>query len=52
MSEWIVVVNNDDTLKDLGPERKTDHKKVRLGLRTEGTKNSHHGMRVESSYEG
>ena len=52
VSEWIVVVYTDDTLEDLGPERKTDHKKVRLGLRTEGTKKSHHGMRVDSSYEG
>jgi hypothetical protein len=40
VSEWIVVVRIDDTLENLGPERRADRKrgKGRLGLRIEDTK--------------
>jgi hypothetical protein len=54
VSEWIVVVNNDDTLGNLGPKRRNgqDEGKVELELRTEGIKKAHQGVRAESSYEG
>ena len=54
VSEWIVVVNVDDTLENLEPKRRNgqDEVKGELELRTEDSKKSHHGVRAESSYEG
>jgi hypothetical protein len=54
VSEWIVVVNVDDTLENLEPKRGNgpDEGKGELELRTEDSKKSHHGVRAESSYEG